>query len=175
MITPVTLPQSPDWIERVREKAYQNMKNHESCSQSLLAAFMDELAIRDPMVIRAAGAFHGGLVSSLVCGVHTAGLMVLGILIGREKLELGLDGLLPIVTPAQELIKRLDGRLGSSSCRDLTGVDFTDADAAIHFYVTKQNEKCFGRVAEGAEEIARFLEEMKDDGRLFRYEGDGPG
>ena len=170
MVKPVTLPESPDWVERVKEKAYNNMKNHESCAQSILAAFMDELGINDPMVLRAAGAFHGGMVSSLVCGVHAAGLMVLGMLVGRENLELGLDGLLPIVMPAQDLIKRLDKRLGSSSCKELSGVDFTDAEAAINFYVTKENEKCFGLVAEGTEEIALFLKELEEGGMLFRHD-----
>lgn len=170
MVKPVTLPESPDWVEKVKEKAFNNMRNHESCAQSIVAAFMDELGINDPMVIRAAGALHGGMVSSLVCGIHAAGLMVLGMLVGRENLELGLDGLLPIVMPAQDLIKRLDKRLGSSSCKELSGVDFTDAEAAINFYVTKENEKCFGFVAEGAEEIALFLKELEEAGMLFRHD-----
>ena len=168
MVKPVTLPESPDWVEKVKGKAFQNMSRHESCAQSILAAFLDELGIEAPLVLRAAGAFHGGMVSSLTCGIHAAGAMVLGLLIGREKLEGGLDGLLPIVVPAQELIKRLNKRLGSSSCRELTGVDFTDMEAAIRFYVAGENRKCFDRVAEGAEEIALFLKELEASGQLFR-------
>ncbi len=170
MVKAVALPESPDWVDHVRKRAFDNMKNQESCAQSILAAFMDELGMNDPMVLRAAGAFHGGMVSSLVCGIHVAGLMVLGMLVGREDLGLGLDGLLPIVTPAQDLVKRLDKRLGSWSCKELTGVDFTDAEAAIQFYVTRENEKCFGRVAEGAEEIALFLRELEEGGLLFRHD-----
>jgi C_GCAxxG_C_C family probable redox protein len=168
MVKPVALPESPDWVERVKEKAFHNMSQHESCSQSILAAFMDELGIEDPLVIRAAGGFHGGLVSSLTCGIHMAGAMVLGLLIGREKLEGGLDGLMPIIVPTQDLIKRLNKRLGSSSCKELTGVDFTDMEAAIQFYVAGDNKKCFDRVAEGAEEIALFLKELEASGQLFR-------
>jgi C_GCAxxG_C_C family probable redox protein len=170
MVNPVELPQSPDWVEKVKEKAAHNMKTHESCAQSILAAFMDELGMEDPMVLRAAGAFHGGMVSSMVCGVHTAGMMILGMLVGREDLKLGLDGLIPIVMPGQDLIKRLNKRLGSSSCKDLSGVDFTDMEAALNFYVTKENEKCVGFVAEGAEEIALFLKELEENGQLFRHD-----
>lgn len=170
MVKSVELPNSPEWIDRVREKAFQNMSRHESCAQSILAAFMDELAIEDPRVIRAAGAFHGGVVSSLTCGIHLGGAMVLGLLVGREKLEGGLDGLMPIVVPAQDLVKRLNKRLGSSSCRELTGVDFTDMEAAIRFYAAGENKKCFDRVAEGAEEIALFLKELEEQGQLFRPE-----
>ncbi len=170
MVKPVTLPQAADWIEKVRKKSYENMKTHHSCTQSILAAFMEELGVDDPMVIRAAGAFHAGMTASMVCGIHTAGLMVLGMLVGRERLELGLDGLLPIITPAQDLLKRLDKRTGSSSCKELTGVDFTDPEAAIHFVVTNGIEKCFDRIADGAEEIARFLKELEQGGLLFRHD-----
>jgi C_GCAxxG_C_C family probable redox protein len=168
MVKSVELPNSPEWVDRVREKAFQNMSRHESCAQSILAAFMDELAIEDPRVIRAAGAFHGGVVSSLTCGIHLGGAMVLGLLVGRENLEGGLDGLMPIVVPAQDLVKRLNKRLGSSSCKELTGVDFTDMEAAIQFYAAGENKKCFDRVAEGAEEIALFLKELAEQGQLFR-------
>lgn len=170
MVKLVELPKSPEWVDRVKEKAFQNMSRHESCAQSILAAFMEELGLGDPMVIRAAGAFHGGLVSSLTCGIHLGGAMVLGLLVGREKLEGGLDGLMPIVVPAQDLVKRLNRRLGSSSCKELTGVDFTDMEAAIHFYAAGENKKCFDRVAEGAEEIALFLKELEEQGHLFRPE-----
>lgn len=168
MVKIVTLPESPDWVRRVKERAFTNMSRHESCAQSILSAFLDELGIEDPLVLRAAGALHGGLVSSLTCGIHIAGAMVLGLLVGREKLEGGLDGLLPIVVPAQELVKRLNRRLGSSSCRELTGVDFTDMEAAVRFYSAGENSRCFDRVAEGAEEIALALKEFQAGGRLFR-------
>ena len=170
MVTPVRLPESPDWIEKVKERAYDNMKDKHGCTQVILEAFMDELGINDPMVIRAAGAFHAGMTSSLVCGIHTGGLMVLGLLIGRENIELGMDGLMPIITPAQELIKRLDKRIGSSSCKKLTNVDFTDAEQAIHFVVTNEIAKCHDRVGEGTEEIALFLKELEESGMLFRHD-----
>jgi C_GCAxxG_C_C family probable redox protein len=171
MVTPVTLPDAPDWIEAVKQRAHDNMRDHHSCTQCIVEAFMEVLGMNEPMVIRAAGAFHGGMTSSLTCGVHTAGLMVLGLLIGREKIELGLDGLMPIMTPAQDLIKRLDKRLGSSSCKELTDVDFTDAEQAIHFVVTNAIAKCHDRVRDGAEEIALFLKELEESGMLFRHDG----
>jgi hypothetical protein len=110
------------------------------------------------------------MTSSLTCGVHTAGLMVLGVLMGREKIELGLDGLMPIMMPAQDLIKRLDKRIGSSSCKELTGVDFTDAEQAINFVVTDEIVKCHDRVRDGAEEIGLFLQELEEGGMLFRHD-----
>jgi hypothetical protein len=171
MVDRVALPGSGGWIPRVRERAHENMRRHESCTQSILASFMEELGIRDPLVIRSAGALHGGLVSSYTCGVHIAGAMVLGLLMGREELEQGSDGLFPVVFPAQELMGRLTRKLGSHSCRELTGVDFTDLNQAIRYLASSEREKCLERVADGAEEIGLFLKELEERGELFRVGG----
>ena len=168
MVKPIALPQDPDWISRVKEKSRQNMMRYESCAQSILAAFMDEFGIDDPLVIRSAGAMHAGMLCSLTCGIHTAGLMVLGLLMGRDELEQGLDGLFPIIVPGQDLMARLNRKIGSHMCREICGVVFTDLEQAMQFYSSNENEKCFGLVAEGAEEIALFLKELEEKGELFR-------
>jgi C_GCAxxG_C_C family probable redox protein len=168
MVETISIPQDPDWPRRLREKAERNVTQHEGCTQSILAAFMEELGIDAPLAFRAAGAMQGGMLSSLTCGVHTAAMMVLGLLMGRERLEEGLDGIFPIVGPAQELIGRLNRRLGSSSCRELSGVDFTDLNQAMAFIASGENHKCFTVVADGAEEIALFLQQMAKKGELFR-------
>jgi C_GCAxxG_C_C family probable redox protein len=145
------------------------MKSH-GCAQSILAAFMGEFGIDDPLVFTSAGALHAGLFSSFTCGVHIGGLMVLGLIMGREKIEHGIDGLFPIVGPAQKMVARLNRRLGSSSCRELSGVDFTDLRQAMQFYSSGENERCYGFVEQGAEEIALCLKEFKESGELFRPE-----
>ena len=98
-------------------------------------------------------------------------MMVLGQLVGRENLEEGLDGLFPIVVPGQDLVARLEKRLGSTSCKEISGLDFTDLEAAMKFISSGENAKCFDHVAEGAEEIARFLQELSEKGELFRTGG----
>ncbi len=62
------------------------MKNYESCSQAILAAFMGVFDVEDPFVMASAGALHGGMMASLTCGIYTSGLMVLGLLIGRTRI-----------------------------------------------------------------------------------------
>ena len=164
----ITIPKSEDWVIRVKECAKTNVKKYGSCTQGILAAFMQEFGINDPMVIRSAGAMHLGMVSSLTCGIHTAGLMILGLIMGRGKLEMGMDGLSPIFLPAQELIKRLNSRLGSHSCKELTGVDFTDLKQIKKFRYSNGQKECICRVADGAEEIGLFLKELEEKGDLFQ-------
>ncbi len=164
----ILLPDGDEWISRVRNNAFENMKRYDGCAQVIVDAFMKELGLSDPMVTRSATAFLGGMLSSYTCGVHVAGLMVLGILMGRQNIEEGLDGVFPIAIPGQELIQRLNARIGGHSCRELTGVDFTDLNQALEFHASKEHEKCYTRVADGAEEIALFIKELDQKGELFR-------
>ena len=174
MVTQAIVPTDPEWPARVRAQAHHNMSHYEGCTQSIVAAFMDELRIVNPLLLRAAGGMHGGMVCSLTCGIVSAGMMVLGLFMGRENIEEGMDGIFPIVMPGQDLVARLEKRLGSTSCREISGVDFTDLDQAMHFISSGENAKCFEYVADGAEEIARFLQELAAKGELFRTGGAVP-
>jgi len=167
-IETIKIPQSTDWALTIRNQAIQNVRNYESCSQSILAAFMAALNIEDSLVMRSAGAMFGGMVSSLTCGVHTSAMMVLGLLLGRERLEDGFDGLVPVVLPAQELIKRLNKRIGGHSCKELTGIDFLDLEQAMLYRQSPEHEKCVQRIGEGAEILAALLQELSRKGELFR-------
>ncbi|MFO7557436.1 MAG: C-GCAxxG-C-C family protein [Desulfobacterales bacterium] len=160
-------PDSIEWIERVKDNSVNNYKLYGNCTQSLLAAFLEEFKIELPLLLKSSGALHAGLLSSLTCGIYIAGMMVLGIFMGREKIEQGLDGLIPIIEPGHELMKRLKSRIGSHSCKELTGVDFTDMNQAIQYYCSDEIHKCFNRLSMGAEEIANFLNELSIKGELY--------
>lgn len=167
----ITIPDSPDWAERVSEKVMMNAIRYGSCTQSILSAFLEEFKIEDPLLIRAAGALHIGLLTSLTCGIHIAGMMVLGLVMGRENLQSGHDGLIPIMGPGQQLIPRITEIVGGHSCLELTGTDFSDLNQAAAFRKSKEAEKCLYRMKNGACEIARFLQEMNKKGEIFRSPG----
>jgi len=162
------IPTDPQWPEQMKTTAMDYLKRYDSCTQAILWTFMEAMAMQNKMVLRAAGAMQGGMMSSLTCGVHTAGLMILGMLVGREDLATGLDGLMPIVAPSQDLVRKLSRRLGGHSCLAMTGVDFTDLEAALAYKLSEDHEKCVQRVADGAETIAQFLQARDGRGELFR-------
>lgn len=167
VLTPA-IPDDPQWPQQMKITARDYLKRYDSCTQAILWAFMEALSMKDKMVLRAGGAMQGGMMNSLTCGVHTAGLMILGMLLGREDLETGLDGLMPIVVPSQDLVRMLSRRLGGHSCLDLTGVDFTDLEAALAYKLSPEHDRCINRVEDGAETIARCLQELQGRGDLFR-------
>jgi C_GCAxxG_C_C family probable redox protein len=162
----IQIPEGSEWVGEVRLKAENYMKDHGNCAQSIVAAFSEAFGIEDHLVFKASSGFLGGMMHSLTCGVQTGGVMVLGMLLGRERLEDGTDGLHRIVVATQELIRRLNDRLGSHSCRELTGVDFNDLRQAARFSRSDEHQKCFTRVADGAEVIAIFINELRDQGEL---------
>ncbi len=165
---PWSIPGDPMWPEMMKTQAMTYLKQYDSCTQSILWAFMEALDIQNRMVLRAGGAMHGGMMSSLTCGVQTAGLMILGMIAGRERIQSGLDGMMPIILPAQRMVKTLTGRIGGHFCLDMTGVDFTDLEAAMTYKLSDDHERCVDRVGEGARAIAELLQDMDARGALFR-------
>ena len=161
------VPKDPLWPEKMKTRSMTYLKRYDSCTQSILWAFMEAFDMQDRMVLRAAGAMQGGMMSSLTCGVHTAGLMVLGILVGRERLESGLDGMMPIIMPAQDMVKTLTDHLGGDSCLEMTGVDFTDLEAAMIYKLSDDHQKCVDRVGIGAQVIAALIQDLDLKGELF--------
>ena len=76
-LTPV-IPADRHWPKQMKLTAVDYLKRYDSCTQAILWAFMESLAMKNKMVLRVSGAMQGGMMSSLTCGVHTAGLMILG-------------------------------------------------------------------------------------------------
>ena len=165
--TSLSLPEGDEWIQDIRQKATENMSQNDNCTQSIIAAFAEVLGLEDGGVLKAASGFWGGMGCSLTCGVHSAGVILLGMIVGRRRLDEGLDGLLPIVLPTQELIKRLNERLGSHSCKELTGVNFADLDQTTAYRVSDGHQLCVLRVADGAEEIAKLIKDKHMAGDIF--------
>ena len=162
-----TVPSDLQWPERMKMQSMTYLKKYDSCTQSILWSFMEALGVENRLVLRAGGAMQGGMMSSMTCGVHTAGLMILGLLVGREKIESGLDGMMPIIMPAQRMVRTLTKGIGGHSCFDMTGVDFTDLEAAMIYKLSDDHERCVERVGNGARIIAELLQDLDRKGELF--------
>lgn len=50
----------------------------------------------------------------------------------------------------------------------MTGVDFTHLEAAMVYKLSDDYERCVGRVGDGARVIAQLLQDLHNDGALFR-------
>jgi hypothetical protein len=59
--TPVRIPRGDRWIADVARADQAYKTSAASCTQSIVAAFLDALGWHKPMVLRAAAAFTAGL------------------------------------------------------------------------------------------------------------------
>jgi C_GCAxxG_C_C family probable redox protein len=78
-------------VAEVAQKAYQLGKeyerNYRGCSQCVIAALQDVLDVRNDDVFKAATGLAGGtgLTCDSGCGAYTGAVLVLGLLLGRER------------------------------------------------------------------------------------------
>ncbi|MBA7580745.1 hypothetical protein ES708_22639 [subsurface metagenome] len=83
----IDMPKNDEIIQKVKAKAHANDKHSSGCSQSVLGALQQELGIGDKESFKAATVLSGGLRRGETCGALIGGLMGLGLVIGREKME----------------------------------------------------------------------------------------
>ena len=65
------------------EKALSYFKDKFHCSQSVLAAYADELGLTEEQALKIAYCFNAGMRKGEVCGACSGALMVLGMLYGQ--------------------------------------------------------------------------------------------
>lgn len=108
--------------------------------------------------------------SGLTCGALAGGLLVIGLRVGRRKIEEGLEGLLEAFEPAQRLVKWFEAEYGTTSCRELTGTDWFDVNQVMLFLRSPDRLKeCVKRVGKTAEKVAEIIAEI--DSRSGSQEG----
>lgn len=75
-------------IKKIEQTADFNERTYYGCSQCTLAALQLHLNIGDAAVFKAASALAGGIArSGEVCGALAGGIMAIGLVYGRDKLE----------------------------------------------------------------------------------------
>lgn len=74
-------------LEKAYRLGFSHEKHYRGCSQCAVAAIFDTLHLKDDGVFKSATGFAGGggLTGVSVCGGYAAGLMVISLLLGRER------------------------------------------------------------------------------------------
>ena len=106
-------------LKRVEESAYNYEKAYHGCSQCVLQAIQDHLKVGDEATFRSASALAGGVaLMGDSCGALVAGMMTLGLVFGRQKIE-DFPQLASSFVPARTLYARFREEFGSCLCRDV--------------------------------------------------------
>lgn len=117
-----------EFLEKIGKKALEYDKLS-GCSQSVLLALQEAFNIGNLESFKSASVLSGGVArNGETCGALIGGLMAIGLVIGREKME-NLDAYVRAINIANEIrekfkneIKRqfnLKGKLRSTLCREI--------------------------------------------------------
>jgi C_GCAxxG_C_C family probable redox protein len=146
--------------EAMKKRTMELMtRQHFHCSQAVLAAGQEKLGKGNEDLIRAMGAFGGGLAANGdVCGAVAGALAALGLKYGRGTAEEREDP--RIWAEGRRFQHRFREECGKGSiyCRDIAGVDWTDPEATKAFYKSDRLRDCIRMCGDAARLLGEFLE-----------------
>ncbi|MDR3639704.1 MAG: C-GCAxxG-C-C family (seleno)protein [Humidesulfovibrio sp.] len=127
------------------------------CAESVLSAVAQGLGVRSPLIPRLATGFCSGLSRTCgPCGAFSAGIMALGLALGRDS---GQDDLDETYGPAQEFREFFLERFGALDCRALTGHDLGTPEGLLAYREAGLKLKfCAPLLEEAAAQVIRILQ-----------------
>ncbi len=146
----------------MRKKAVQLMAvDRFHCSQALAAVGQEKLGKGNDEVIRAMGAFGGGLGGNgEVCGALAGALAAIGLRYSRARADEKENP--KMWADAQEMVRRFRDEIvnqgGTINCRDIAGVNWLDRVEVKAFYSGEKVKNCVRIVGETALVLGKILE-----------------
>jgi len=130
------------------------------CAESVLLAVAQGLGVRSPLIPRMATGFCSGLSRSCgPCGAFSAGVMALGMALGRDS---GRDDLDETYGPVQEYREFFMERFGALDCRTLTGQDIGSPEGLLAYREAGlKTTICAPMLEEAAAQVIRILQEQQ--------------
>lgn len=115
----------------LRARSFMDADRPLLCAESVLLAVAEALGVRSPLIPRMATGFCSGLARSCgPCGAFSAGVMALGLALGRDSSQDELDD---SYGPVLEYRDFFLARFGSLNCQELTGQDLGTAEGQLAY------------------------------------------
>lgn len=148
--------------DAMREKAIELFKQRMHCSQVLAMVGLEKLGVDDPSVIKALGAFGGGIGGTgHICGALVGATSVIGTLYSRSSLEEKENPRMWAATKAvMKNFEDLTAPHGGIDCCQIARVDWMDRDQVKEFYGNPDSRRlhCISVVGETAKALGELLE-----------------
>ena len=109
------------------EKALSYFKDKFHCSQSVLAAYAEELGLTEEQALKIAYCLNSGMRKGEVCGACSGALLVLGMKYGQCKKD-DLNSREKANQKAEEFLEKFKAENGTYICNDLLGCDISTAE-----------------------------------------------
>lgn len=147
----------------MQEKAIELFKQRMHCSQVLAMVGMEKLGNIDPSVIKALGAFGGGIGGTgNLCGALVGAVSVIGSLYSRGSLEEKENPRMWAAT--KTVLKNFEALTtphGGINCCQIARVDWMDRDQIKDFYRNPESRRqhCITIVGETARALGELLDQ----------------
>lgn len=152
--------------DEMQERAIVLFKQGMHCSQVLALVGLEKLGITDPSVIKALGAFGGGIGGTgNVCGTLIGAVSVIGRLYSRGSLE---EKENPRMWAATKTVMKnfeaLAAPHGGINCCQIARVNWMDRDQVKDFYRNPESRRqhCITIVGETAKALGELLDQEAD-------------
>jgi C_GCAxxG_C_C family probable redox protein len=149
--------------DEMREKAIELFTQRLHCSQVLAMVGLEKLGIEDPSVIKALGAFGGGIGGTgNICGALVGAASVIGSLYSRSSLEEKENPRMWAATKAvMKNFEELAAPHGGINCCQIARVNWMDRDQVKDFYGNPESRRqhCINVVGETAKALGELLEQ----------------
>jgi len=99
--------------------------------------------------------------SGLTCGAVTGAVIAIGAALGRDGAEEDRE---PAYDAARRLVAGFQSQFGTTSCRDLTGIDLTTPEGRQAWIDRGLEEKCAEMVGWAVEEVLRLSPPRRPSG-----------
>lgn len=139
------------------EKALSYFQDKFHCSQSVLAAYAEELGLTEEQALKIAYCLNSGMRKGEVCGACTGALLVLGMKYGQCKKE-DLESRALANEKTVTFLERFKEAHGTYICNDLMGCDISTAEG-VKFAM---EHNCFSEICpKMVASAVKILEEME--------------
>ena len=139
------------------EKALLYFQDKFHCSQSVLAAYAEELGLTEEQALKIAYCLNSGMRKGEVCGDCSGALLVLGMKYGQCKQD-DLDSRTLANQKTVEFMEQFKKENGSYICNELLGCDISNAEGAQY----AMEHDCFTEVCpKMVASAVKILEDME--------------
>ncbi|MDP3480930.1 MAG: C-GCAxxG-C-C family (seleno)protein [Desulfoprunum sp.] len=152
--------------DEMREKAIELFKQRMHCSQVVAMVGMEKLGITDTSIIKALGAFGGGIGGTgNICGALVGAVSVIGSLYSRGSLaEKENPRMWAATKTVLKNFEALATPYGGINCCQIARVDWMDRDQVKDFYRNPEGRRqhCITIVGETAKALGELLDQESE-------------
>jgi C_GCAxxG_C_C family probable redox protein len=150
--------------QRLESKVDETLSMCGNCAQTTFLSLQEEFDLEGDEILKALTPFPGIALRGETCGAITGGLMILGLVYGRDKEDLNnWQAYIDSLPPSRRFCRRFEDELGSTMCVEIIEdkfgrkFDLADPVEAMEWFQCGALEKCGQVINKGVHLVAEII------------------